>query len=168
MAGEPPRADAAGGMEVLTFDLQGETLALEAVLVREILDRSPVTPVPGASPFVNAVINFRGRVIPLADLRLAFDLAEVESTLDSRIIVIEFELEGEATLIGLRTDKVYEVTTIEHASTEAAPRIGMRWRQDFIQCLAKRKDDLIIVPNLKQIFAARGRSGAAAGPLSLV
>jgi purine-binding chemotaxis protein CheW len=147
-----------GGMEALTFDLQGETFALEAVLVREVLDRAPETAVPGAPVFVGAVINFRGRIIPLADLRLAFDLEPGESTVDSRIIVIEFDIDGEAAFIGLRADKVHEVTTIEASSTEAAPRLGMRWRQDFIRCLAKRNDDVIVVPDLAQIFAARGRA----------
>jgi purine-binding chemotaxis protein CheW len=149
---------AAGGMEALTFDLQGETFALEAVLVREVLDRAPETAVPGAPAFVGAVINFRGRIIPLADLRLAFGLEEAEPTIDSRIIVIEFDLDGEPALIGLRADRVHEVTTIEATSTELAPRLGMRWRQDFIRCLAKRNDDVIVIPDLAQIFAARGRA----------
>jgi purine-binding chemotaxis protein CheW len=149
---------AAGGMEALTFDLQGETFALEAVLVREVLDRAPETIVPGAPPFAGAVINFRGRIIPLADLRVAFDLQDAESTVDSRIIVIEFDLDGEAALIGRRADKVHEVTTLKAESLEASPRLGMRWRQDFIRCLAKRNDDVIVVPDLAQIFAARGRA----------
>jgi len=61
-------------IEALTFDLQGETFALEAGLVREVLDLLPETQVPGAPSFVGAVINFRGRVIPLVDLRVAFDM----------------------------------------------------------------------------------------------
>jgi len=157
---------AAGAMEALTFDLQGETFALDAVLVREVLDRAPETLVPGAPPFAAAVINFRGRIIPLADLRLAFDLKEAAPTIDSRIIVIEFDLDGEAALIGLRADKVHEVTTIDASSTEAAPRLGMRWRQDFIRCLAKRNDDVIVVPDLAQIFAARGRADGGVVPFT--
>jgi hypothetical protein len=63
-----------GDLEVLTFDLSGEVFALEAILVREVLDQCPETQVPGASGFVDAVINFRGRIVPLADLRMAFGL----------------------------------------------------------------------------------------------
>jgi len=148
------------GVEVLTFEVSAETFALEALLVREVLDNCPETYVPGAPAFVDSVINFRGRIIPLADLRLAFGLPATASTRDSRIIVIEFELNGDATLIGLRADKVFEVTTIPNASTEAAPRLGTRWRPDFIHCLAKRKGEVIVLPNLAKIFAVRGQASA--------
>jgi purine-binding chemotaxis protein CheW len=143
-------------MLVLTFDLQGETFALDADLVREVLDVAPETAVPGAAPFVDAVINFRGRVIPLADLRLAFGMPRGESTRDSRIVVIEHEVLGEPTLIGLRADKVHEVTSIPLSDTEDAPRVGLRWRSDFIRCLGKRDGELIVVPDLAHIFATRG------------
>lgn len=160
---ETPQAEA---LQVLTFDLHGETFALEAGLVQEVLDLAPETSVPGAAPFVAAVINFRGRVIPLADLRLAFGLERGETTLDSRIVVIEHDLDGEPALIGLRADKVHEVTSIELADTEDAPRVGLRWRSDFIRCLARRGGDLIVVPDLDQIFATRG--GAKGGVVPLV
>jgi purine-binding chemotaxis protein CheW len=153
---------AQGDLEVLTFDLSGEIFALEAVLVREVLDQCPETQVPGASGFVDAVINFRGRIVPLADLRMAFGLTQATTSLDSRVIVIEFEIEGEALLVGLRADRVFEVTTIAHAVTEAAPRLGTRWPPDFIRCLAKRHDDIIVLPDLGKIFAARGEANAGA------
>jgi purine-binding chemotaxis protein CheW len=140
-------------MQVLTFDMNGETFAIEANLVREILDRIPETPVPGSSSMVSWVVNFRGRVIPLADLHKAFGFDKAQETLDSRVIVIEMELDGEATLVGLKADKVHEVTVLEKAATEAAPRVGMRWRQDFIRCLAKRDGDFIVVPELAHVFA---------------
>ncbi len=154
-------------MQVLTFNVHGETFALDAGLVREVLDVCAETPVPGAAPFVNAVINFRGRVIPLADLRLAFGLHRGETSLDSRIVVIEYDLFGEPTLIGLRADKVHEVTSIAIADTEEAPRVGLRWRADFIKCLGRRNGDLIVVPDLEQIFATRGgavRAASASNP----
>jgi purine-binding chemotaxis protein CheW len=153
---------AQGDLEVLTFDLSGEIFALEAVLVREVLDQCPETQVPGASGFVDAVINFRGRIVPLADLRMAFGLTQATTSLDSRVIVIEFEIEGEALLVGLRADRVFEVTTIAHAVTEAAPRLGTRWPPDFFRCLAKRHDDIIVLPDLGKIFAARGEANAGA------
>lgn len=147
-------------IEALTFDLQGETFALEASLVREVLDLLPETHVPGAPPFVGAVINFRGRIIPLVDLRVAFEMERGEPTIDTRIVVIEHPLDGEPTLIGLRADKVHEVTAITHETTEEAPRIGLRWRADFIRRLARRDGDLIVIPDLDQIFAARGQTAS--------
>ena len=142
-------------MEVLTFDIAGETFAIEAVIVREILDLLPETPVPGARPFVASVLNFRGRVIPLADIRIAFGMEATTATNDSRIVVIELELEGEPVLIGVRTDKVNEVTTLTKTASEPPPSVGMRWRADYIDCLVKRGSDFIIVPNMQAIFAQR-------------
>jgi len=154
-----------GPIEALTFDLYGETFALEASLVREVLDLLPETGVPGAPAFVGAVINFRGRVIPLVDLRVAFDMEVREPTIDSRIVVIEHALDGEPTLIGLRADKVHEVTSIDRDITEDAPRVGLRWRADFIRLLARRDGDVIVIPDLDQIFAARGQSTATVTPI---
>ena len=145
-------------IEALTFDLQGETFALEAGYVREVLDLLPETPVPGAPPFVGAVINFRGRVIPLVDLRMAFGMTVGETTIDNRIVVIEHPLDGEPTLIGLRADKVHEVTSITADTTEEVPRVGMRWGADFIRRLVRRNSDVIVLPDLDQIFATRGQS----------
>ncbi|MBX5158572.1 MULTISPECIES: chemotaxis protein CheW [unclassified Rhizobium] len=149
-------------VEVLTFDLNGETFALEAVIVQEILDLLPETAVPGSQPFVASVINFRGKVIPLADLRLAFGMEAAEATIDSRIIVIEIDLQGEHTLVGLRTDKVNEVTTLAKTASEAPPSIGMRWRADYINCLVKRGGEFIILPNLQAIFSSRRNAAGAA------
>ncbi|MNY68985.1 hypothetical protein D3C86_2068430 [compost metagenome] len=78
-----------------------------------------------------------------------------EPTIESRIVVIELEIEGEPTLIGVRTDKVHEVTTLDRSASEPPPSVGMRWRPDFIHCLVKRGNDFIIVPNMQAIFASR-------------
>ena len=153
-------------LQVLTFNLHDETFALAAGLVREVLDVTHETSVPGAAPFVDAVINFRGRVIPLVDLRLAFGLDRREPTIDSRIVVIEHPLDGDPTLIGLRADKVHEVTSIAQVDTEETPRVGLRWRADFIRCLARRDGDVIVVPDLDQIFATRGGAKGAVVPLN--
>ncbi|MCJ8519992.1 purine-binding chemotaxis protein CheW [Pseudorhizobium tarimense] len=141
-------------IEVVTFDIAGEVFALQAAAVQEILDLLPETTVPGARAFVGSVINFRGKVIPLADIRLAFGMEATQPTIDSRIIVIELEIDGEPTLTGIRTDKVHEVTTLSRTAGEPPPSVGMRWRPDFIDCLVKRGSDFIIVPNLQAIFSA--------------
>jgi purine-binding chemotaxis protein CheW len=154
--------DDSGHMQVLTFDMRGETFAIEAGLVREILDHIPETAVPGAPAMIASLVNFRGRVIPLADLHTAFGFEGASVTLDSRVIVIEIDMDGEATLVGLKADKVHEVTILEKTSTETAPRVGMRWRQDFIKCLAKRSGDIIVVPDLERIFTVGCGAEAAA------
>ena len=116
-------ATEAGEMQALTFELGGEIFALEAGIVQEILDLLPETEVPGASRLVGSVINFRGKVIPLADLRLAFGMEAAAASLDSRIVVVELDLDGEAMLVGLRTDKVREVAALGLAANEAPPSV---------------------------------------------
>ena len=142
-------------LSVLTFNLNGETFAIEAIVVQEILDLLPETHVPGSKPFVSSVINFRGKVIPLADIRLAFGMEAGATTIDSRIVVIEIELQGELTLVGIRTDKVNEVTTLSRDMSEPPPSVGMKWRPDYINCLVKRGGQFIILPNLEAIFSFR-------------
>lgn len=148
-------------LEVLTFDIAGEMFALPAFIVQEILDLLPETSVPGAKAFVGSVINFRGKVIPLADIRLAFGMEATKPTIDSRIIVIEVELDGEPVLAGIRTDKVHEVTTLPRSAGEAPPSVGMRWRQDFIHCLVKRGSEFIILPDLQVIFSDQDKPSLA-------
>lgn len=140
-------------MEVLTLGLQGEMFAIDAYIVREILDLVPVTQVPNADPFVDAVINVRGRVVPLCDLRLKFGMERRPATRDTRIVVIEIPIGGEDTIVGLLADKVFEVSEIMPEAAEAAPRIGLRWQPEFIRCVGKREQDFIIVLNVEEIFA---------------
>lgn len=146
--------NARGELEVLTFDVGGETLALEATMVREILDLLPETLVPGAPALVRHVVNFRGRIVPVADLRLAFAMEAAETTPDSRIVVIELPVDGEPTLVGLRTDHVREVATLSAGASEEPPAVGMRWQRDYVRRLVRWRDDLIILPDLPAIFAA--------------
>lgn len=141
-------------LEVLTFDINGETFALEAITVQEILDVLPETRVPGSRAFVSSVINFRGKVIPLADIRLAFGMESSETTINSRIVVITLNLDGEDVLVGLKTDRVNEVTNLPRAAAEPPPSVGMRWRPDYIHCLVRRGEQFIIFPDLPAIFLA--------------
>lgn len=145
-------------LEVLTLSLDGHVFALEATHVREIIDLAPVTEVPTASPFVSGVINVRGKVVPLADLRHKFGMPIRPSTIDTRVVVIEIDLDGDPTTIGLLADKVHEVTEIAAAAQEETPRIGMTWRHEYIHCIGKRGDDFIVVLDIAAIFSATGRN----------
>lgn len=140
--------------EALTLGMGGEVFAIDANSVREILDLIPVTEVPGARAFVGGLINVRGKVVPVADLRLKFGMAQTPKTVDTRVVVVEIELEGEATVVGLLADKVFEVTEIGHASIENTPDIGMKWRPDFIKGIGKRGSEFIVIPDIERIFSA--------------
>ncbi|MBU3078051.1 chemotaxis protein CheW [Sphingomonas quercus] len=165
----PTHWDADGNLEVLTFNLDEETFAMEAVLVQEIVDLLPETIVPGASPLVGSVVNFRGKIIPIADLRLAFGMPQAEPTVDSRIVVIEMDIHGEPTAIGIRTDKVHEVATLTRDHAEEPPAVGMRWKRDFVRELVRAQDGIIVLPDLPSIFrslsAADDHAGAPASTI---
>jgi len=150
-------------LEVLTLDLEGEMFAVEASHVREILDLIPITEVPRADPFVNALINVRGKVVPLADLRLRFGMEQKPPTADTRIVVLEIELDGEPVIAGIRADKVYEVVEVSAASLQETPKIGMRWRPEFIRCIGKRGDDFMVVLDIAKVFSVRAHGDSNNG-----
>ena len=112
----------------------------------------PVTKVAGARRFVSSVLNVRGKVIPLADLRQRFGMPPAANTPDTRFVVIETEIGDEPTTVGIIADKVHEVTELEHATLQPAPVVGMRWQPEFVKAIGKWKGDFIVVPNLDRIF----------------
>jgi purine-binding chemotaxis protein CheW len=159
-------------LEVLTFDLQGDMFAVEAVHVREILDLVTITEVPKSNPFVNGLINVRGKVVPLADLRIKFGMEQRPPTVDTRIVVLEIEFEGEPVAVGIRADKVHEVTEIPATELQDTPKVGMRWRPEFIRCIGKRGDNFMVVLDIARVFSAAAQvdagSDAAAANLEAV
>lgn len=154
-------SDHAEAMNALTLRMQDEMFAIEAGSVREILDLVPITEVPNAPAFVTGLINVRGRVVPLADLRVMFDMDRPPPDQDTRIVVVETEIEGEPTVVGILADKVYDVTDIEGASIQEAPKVGMRWRPDFIKGIGKRNGRFVVIPDLVRIFEANSSSGGS-------
>ncbi|MDA9418955.1 chemotaxis protein CheW [Bradyrhizobium sp. CCBAU 25360] len=148
LAGER-QADA---MQVVMIGLGEEKFALDAGLVREIIDPVPVTKVAGARAFVPSVINVRGNVIPLADLRIRFGMPQLDDSADTRIVVIELELDSEPVLVGVTADKVYEVTEISQTDVQQTPRVGMHWKPEFIRFIAKWREEFVIVPNMERIL----------------
>jgi purine-binding chemotaxis protein CheW len=152
-------------MKALTIRLQDEVFAVEAESVREILDIVPITEVPSSSPFAGGLINVRGRVVPLADLRVMFDMDRPPPDEDTRIVVMEVVVDGEPTITGILADKVHDVTDIEAASIEEAPRVGMRWRPEFVRGIGKRNGSFIIIPDMGRIFETQGGRSAPAAAL---
>nr|AWM05810.1 chemotaxis protein CheW [Bradyrhizobium symbiodeficiens] len=139
-------------MQVVMIGLGEEKFALDAGLVREIIDPVPVTKVAGARAFVPSVINVRGNVIPLADLRIRFGMPQLDDTAETRIVVIELDLDGEPVLVGVTADKVYEVTEISQTDVQQTPRVGMHWKPEFIRFIAKWREEFVIVPNMERIL----------------
>src|SRR6185312_16075134 len=143
---------AEGSIQVVMIGLGDEKFAIDAGLVREIIDPVPVTRVAGAKSFVPSVINVRGNVIPLADLRIRFGMPQTANSVETRIVVVEVEIEKEPVLLGLTADKVYEVTEISQVDVQQTPRVGMHWKPEFIRFITKWREEFVIVPNLERIL----------------
>lgn len=139
-------------LQALMVGLGNEIFAIEADIVREIIDPVPATRVAGARTFLPALINVRGNVIPLADLRLRFGMPRRTDTTESRIVVVEIEIDGDPVALGLMADKVYEVTEISTAEVQQVPRLGLHWRPEFIRSIIKWNDEFVIVPDLEEIL----------------
>lgn len=152
-ASEAPPAET---MRALTLGLGGEIFAIQATSVREILDMVPVTEVPNAPAFVGGLINVRGRVVPLADLRVKFVMDRPPADADTRIVVIEILLDEEPMIVGMLADRVHTVADIQLSSLEEAPKVGMRWRPEYVRGIAKHDGEFIIVPDLGRIFESDG------------
>jgi len=145
--------EAAALMQVVMVGIGDEVFALDSELVREIIDPVPATRVAGARPFLPSVINVRGNVIPLADLRVRFGMPKTEATADTRIVVLEIKIDGDPVLVGVVADKVFEVTEISPADVQPTPRVGMHWNPEFIRFITKWREEFVIVPNMERILS---------------
>jgi len=139
--------------QYLTFKLDEEVFAIDVAQVREVLDLTPITKVPRSPEFMRGVINVRGSVVPVVDLRLKFGMSETETTLDTRIVVMEVSLDSEITILGAIADSVHEVLELDPEHIERAPRIGSRWRTEFIKGIGKRDEQFIIILDIDRIFS---------------
>jgi purine-binding chemotaxis protein CheW len=140
--------------QYMTFRLGDELFAIDVAQVREVLEIAQITRVPTAPECMRGVVNVRGQATPVVDLRLRFGLVEGSDTVHTRIIVMELELDGEATVLGGIADSVHEVIELEPGSIGPPPRIAMRWRTEFIQGMGKRGEDFIIILDVNAVFSA--------------
>jgi purine-binding chemotaxis protein CheW len=138
----------------LTFRLEKEVFALNVLQVLEVLEMYSITKVPRAPEFMRGIINVRGSVIPVLDFRMKFGLSRAEETVDTRIIVMQIQLGEDTLVIGAIADAVDEVMEIEPDQIEPAPKIGGRWRSDFIRGIGKRDEEFIIILDIDRVFSA--------------
>ncbi len=135
----------------LTFAIGEEEFGLEILKVREIIGYINVTPVPRTPTYVKGVINLRGQVIPVMDLRLKFNLAEKEITEQTCIIIIETAGRRGACLTGLIVDRVSEVLDIEADQIEPAPALGASLDTSFILGMGKVGDRVKILLEIDRV-----------------
>jgi len=140
--------------QYLTFTLGDEHFALDVANVREILEFTGVTKVPQTPEFMRGVINLRGSVVPVMDMRLKFGMSITEKAVDTCVIVAEVSLEGETTVLGALVDSVQEVFELEPEQIEPAPRIGTKLRTEFIRGMGKRDEQFIIILDVDKVFSS--------------
>lgn len=139
----------------LTFTIDEEDFAVDVAGVREVLDYTAVTRVPRTPDFMKGVINLRGSVVPVVDMRLKFGLPEADQTVDTCIIVLEVEMDGEVTIIGAIADSVKEVFEMTSEDIEPPPRLGTRFDTEFISGMGKQNDDFIIILDVNKVFSTK-------------
>lgn len=140
--------------QYITFKLGDELFAIDVAQVREVLEVSRITKVPTAPEYMRGIVNVRGQSTPVVDLRRKFGLLPAGDTVNTRIIVMELTLEGEPVVLGGIADSVHEVIELDPGNIDPPPRIGMRWRTEFIQGLGKRGDDFIIMLDVNAVFSS--------------
>ena len=138
--------------QYLTFKLDEEVFALDVAKVREILEESSITKVPQTPDFMRGVINLRGSVVPVIDMRLKFGMSRTEKTVNTCIIVVEVQLEDEVIVLGALADSVQEVIEMEPSQIEAAPHIGSRLNTDFIRGMGKHDNRFIMILDIDRVF----------------
>jgi purine-binding chemotaxis protein CheW len=142
--------------QYITFKLGDELFAINVTQVREVLELPQITKVPTAPDYMRGVVNVRGKAVPVVDLRLKFGLPSTPDTINSRIVVLELELDGETTVVGGIADSVHEVIELEAGMINPPPSIAMRWRTELIQGMGRRGDEFIIILDINRVFASAG------------
>ncbi len=140
--------------QYLTFKLEDEVFALDIGKVREVLDFTAIAKVPQTPDFMLGVINLRGTVVPVVDMRLKFKMTRTETTVNTCIIIFEIEIEGEATVMGALVDSVQEVLDLGPDQIEPPPRIGTRLNTKFIKGMGKRDNHFIMILNIDNVFSS--------------
>ncbi len=141
-------------VQCLTFRLAEEVYALDIGKVREVLDFTSATRVPRTPAFLRGVINLRGSVVPVVDLRLKFGMAATERTVNTCVIIAEVTVDGDATVLGCLADSVQEVMDLAPAEIAAPPKIGTKLRTEFIKGMGKRDDRFMIILDIDKVFSA--------------
>jgi len=139
--------------QYLTFTLSEELFAVDVARVREILEISTITRVPQMPDFMRGVINLRGSVVPVIDLRLKFGMEETNQTVNTCIIVVEVDMDGESIVLGALADSVQEVIEIEPSQIEAAPHIGTHLRTEFLKGMGKHNERFVMILNIDRVFS---------------
>jgi len=142
----------------LTFSLGGEEYGIGILKIREIIGMLPITSVPETPHFLKGVINLRGKVIPVVDLRLRFGMPVIAYTERTCIIVVEMKGAGGLVSVGIVVDAVSEVLNIKADEIEAPPAFGARLNTDYILGMAKMGKGVKLLLDIDRVLASQDLS----------
>lgn len=150
-AAEPTAAEptVSSPLQLVSFVIDGEEFGIDILKVQEIIRPVPITRVPKAPPFVEGVINLRGRIVPVIDARRRFGLPARAADDDSRIVVVELE----DRTVGFVMDAVREVIRVDRSVIEPPPELAVGIDADYIRGVAKLDDRLVILLDVERVLA---------------
>ncbi len=140
--------------QYLTFLLAGEEYAIGILKVKEIIEYDTVTTVPKTPHWVQGVINLRGAVVPVVDLGLKFGLEERPVTKTTCIVIIEGQVEGQSTLMGVMADAVSQVMDIAAGDVQEVPTFGTRIKVDYLQGMAQLGKKFVLLLDIDKVLSA--------------
>lgn len=145
--------------QFLTFAMGKELYAIRVCHVREVLTVPKVTRIPRMPEYMKGVVNIRGSVVPILDLKQKFGMGDTQMTSDTAIIVVEIQFggdgdDGEILHLGIFADSVKKVVAIQASEIEAPPKIGSRIDTSFIEGMGHADDDFIVILNIAEILTA--------------
>jgi len=138
----------------LSFQMDEEVFAINVSKVLNILEMKHITKVPKTPRFLKGVINLRGTVLPVVDLRIKFGLPEKETTVDTSIIVLNIEKDGETLLLGTLVDAVREVLELKMDEIAPSPSIGTKYNSGYLQGMWRVDEDFIMILDIDKVFSA--------------
>ncbi|MDQ7836592.1 MAG: chemotaxis protein CheW [Humidesulfovibrio sp.] len=140
--------------QYLNFTLGKEVFAVDIASVREVLELTAITKIPRTPDYMCGVINLRGHAVPVMDMRLKFGMPQTETTVDTCIIIVEVDFEGESIIMGGKVDSVREVFDLTAEHIEAAPRMGTSINTDYIKGIGKQDETFVIILDIAKVFSA--------------
>jgi len=137
----------------LTFNMAKEEYGISILKIKEIIGMMPITSVPQTPEFVKGVINLRGKVIPVVDLRLRFGMESIDYTERTCIIVVEIDGQSGTVMIGIVVDSVSEVLNIKGDDIEETPTFGAKLNTDYILGMAKMEGGVKILLDIDRVLS---------------
>jgi purine-binding chemotaxis protein CheW len=140
-------------MQYLTFTLSPEIYALEVGNVREVLEMPVITPIPRSPDFMRGVINIRGSVVPVVDLRLKLGMSRTEKAADTCVVVLDAPIDGQPVTIGAMVDSVQEVVDFDSDRIQPPPRMRSAGGSELLKGIGGKENRFIMILDIEKVFA---------------